>query len=566
MNLTSILPSTSFASFKSRVVVRPTVLWRNETINITTELESFAFCIPMKGDPDAAYGKESRTFLAERYGGAGLGHNGGGARCGFASGVQVKGIGRTPVLAGGAGQWHSHGGASLQEGIREAVWGEVCHVGLPHGGVRVHGLISTGTTCPNETRMGTSTAPRVLIVRDAAIRPAHYMRACFFRPSPDFRAAQVSDTKRTESAVRSITSVFHSLYGTSNLPDIECINDGLTKMLKRAARQISEARAKRIMHGALSDSNICVDGSWVDYGTVSAISDYGRIILCRNSADLWHQHVPLTRTIYDLCFYLRKYLPRRVAAALVTSSDLIKSFNAYLNRYLALGYVKLIGIPVDAYPSCVTLSQEMNVYNCFHDITHAGNHEPFMLAPDRVKKMPQKMGTYSLNSLLRHTCMCRTTSEMEHSISNEIENNSLRRRFCETIWNMRESFLRSIDGRERDYMRVYIFLNALRVNSPFMRLYRPNLDRSIDGLLCCPEGIPSFISSIIDDANSFLTDAYGENINLSAIINDSNNIDPVFSRARFQSAWLRRLICNISPLTLRSEDYRMAEHYAIQSF
>lgn len=42
--------------------------------------------------------EKPKIFYAERYGGSGILHNGGGGRCGIGDQLQVKGIGPTPLI------------------------------------------------------------------------------------------------------------------------------------------------------------------------------------------------------------------------------------------------------------------------------------------------------------------------------------------------------------------------------------------------------------------------------------------------------------------------------------
>ena len=94
-------------------------------------VDGCAYAILDEGD-EAFFSPQQKVFLGERYGGEGLGVHGGGVRCGVAGVHQVKGIGRNPLVGDSPDFWHSHGGASLAEGLYEAVWGEVLQRALPH--------------------------------------------------------------------------------------------------------------------------------------------------------------------------------------------------------------------------------------------------------------------------------------------------------------------------------------------------------------------------------------------------------------------------------------------------
>src|SRR5690349_17860989 len=104
------LPSSSLVDFRVQRILSPKALWvsnefKKTCTNETTDEETkmlfsnlFSFIIPdsalmanLELDPS-----ETKTYHAERYGGVGVGDNGGGARVGNTGGFQVKGVGKNP--------------------------------------------------------------------------------------------------------------------------------------------------------------------------------------------------------------------------------------------------------------------------------------------------------------------------------------------------------------------------------------------------------------------------------------------------------------------------------------
>src|SRR5690348_8288649 len=150
MDMLSLLPSSSFVPFTAWRLTHPNVVWANEDADQSLDVLEHAFCGLIEDEPVSAFSAESREYFAERYGGRGVGLNGGGARCGTTGLVQIKGIGKTPLVGVKSTEAeHSYGGASLQEAVREALWGEICHIALPFGAVRSFGIIETGTHVRN---------------------------------------------------------------------------------------------------------------------------------------------------------------------------------------------------------------------------------------------------------------------------------------------------------------------------------------------------------------------------------------------------------------------------------
>jgi hypothetical protein len=517
-DLQAVLPATSFVPFQCSRLVRPHVLWKNPDRAMDVDLSEHAYCIPLPHEPLSAYAPETRTYYAERYGSEGSGLNGGGGRCGLIGSVQIKGIGATPVVGAKSDFWHSHGAAALAEGIREALWGEVCNVSLPHGAARVHGLIATGTTCPyDHAQEGHGTAERILILRQSTLRPAHYMRAIGFVPKGQGFDGQATDTVRTRMAVASFAAAFRTQSTLFDGSNAEAINDGLVNMVVRIAEQLSSARAKRIMHGALSCSNICIDGSYVDFGTITTLSDYGRIIVARHFPDLWKQASTLMKALGDLMFYLKKYLPPNESRQLISNDCLANLLYFKLDQRLAVEYVKLVGVPTQ-WVTHVEAATIRALYDCFQSIVASGNREPFKLSPDHVSTMPDPMGAYSLNRLIRCASVCASQQAMNALLKPQLLDARLREQFCKAVWEVRESVVVRIEEKEKPWARFLILLNALRLNSPFSELYRPNLDKTIAEAGACPSEIERLIYKMIRQAKSLLSDASGLDVDLSGVV------------------------------------------------
>lgn len=87
---------------------------------------------------------DTKLFLAERYGGFGIGYNGGGARCGSLGPFQVKGCGKNLLAGADQDVHHSYGGFKALYAAHEAIYGSILEGILPLGAVRILGIILTG--------------------------------------------------------------------------------------------------------------------------------------------------------------------------------------------------------------------------------------------------------------------------------------------------------------------------------------------------------------------------------------------------------------------------------------
>lgn len=210
---------------------------------------------------------ERRMFRAERYGGAGIGDNGGGVRVGNDGQFQVKGIGRNELCGSGADTFHSYGALNAPEAIYEAIYSAILNKLMPVGAIGVHGVMATGVQAAyyrfNDWAAGDyQQGWGALLVRERCQRPSHYIRAGLFKPAESGSGVMASDVARTRATNRQL---FRQC-GDAN----QAIRY-FGKFLQNCANQFAFARVARIVHGTLSPSNIAVDGRWVDLACTSFV-------------------------------------------------------------------------------------------------------------------------------------------------------------------------------------------------------------------------------------------------------------------------------------------------------
>jgi hypothetical protein len=201
------------------------------------------------------------AMSAERYGGSGIADNGGGVRCGNLEGYQVKGIGKNTLVGSGSDLHHTYGGFKAVYAIHEAIYAKVLSRLLPVGVAEIYGVILTG---PDAAFVkGTHRGWGGLLVREPAIRPGSLLRASHFVPSAQVGATLLSDVGRVRSVNRKLIRMVGGARGMAQL---------LGKFLANSADQFSFARIAGIMHGALTPSNMCLDGRWIDLTNTSFLS------------------------------------------------------------------------------------------------------------------------------------------------------------------------------------------------------------------------------------------------------------------------------------------------------
>ncbi|WP_434580141.1 hypothetical protein J3P95_18555 [Pseudomonas sp. Z5-35] len=254
------------------------------------------------GDAGSSEGRGSqKIFQAERYGGDGILRNGGGGRCGFDGEYQLKGIGPNELVSEDAGDAHGNGFLSLESAIYESIWAEIINIALPYGAVRTVAVINTWTKFEQH---GVKYW-RGLLVREPAVRPAHFIRALYFKER--FTSLLSSDAKRVRSTVQRLAEFlpFDPGWASERRLDIR-LHRGLVELTKRYARQFAAARAKRIIHYNVSASNLSIDGGWMD---LSGAGVFSQLILGdKTDIDRFlNEYLPALNAIRCICYNLGKY-------------------------------------------------------------------------------------------------------------------------------------------------------------------------------------------------------------------------------------------------------------------
>jgi hypothetical protein len=213
---------------------------------------------------------EPKTLSAERYGGKGIGTNGGGARSGTDGFVQIKGTGKNP-LANTQSHWHGYGGLNMVDAIYETINAIVLGKLLPLGVVEVYGIITTGNNTAmlpgmEDKELEERRSYGALLVREACVRPAHFFRAFHFKPAKDNPHKFLNETCR----VRNVNQLLGRQFANDEAFFLQ-----VDRYIANYANQFAFARAARIAHGSITSSNIGLDGKWLDLSNTTFL-DGGR--------------------------------------------------------------------------------------------------------------------------------------------------------------------------------------------------------------------------------------------------------------------------------------------------
>lgn len=233
---------------------------------------------------------------ADRYGGSGIGSNGGSGRAAIINGYLVKGIGRTPLVSSLTDESHASGGAYLEESVRETIYSEIVRAEFPHSAIPTLAIIDTGKIQIWESTESPKIERRTLLVRPCFIRPAHFERATsFFSGNPK---EGVLDTLRVSRCFETAISVF----GKTGL------EEKYNSFWMKWARQLAYAFIHRLPHGSNTISNICLDGKFLDFGAMSAVPSWANVATMLSRQPFETQFKQLASMIYSSSYFFNRFL------------------------------------------------------------------------------------------------------------------------------------------------------------------------------------------------------------------------------------------------------------------
>ena len=178
---------------------------------------------------------DGELAIAERYGGAGVGINGGGARVVNFAGVQLKGVGANALAGRDALATHSYGGLDIQGAVKELIYSELINQISPVGAQKIEGIILLDRSSARYNGVNTWSA---ILVREECVRPAHFMSCTDFRVKPEYKMLIKSDVCR-------VRAIYHQINNECGLSNFYLL---LENFLENAADQLSVDLRLKLTH------------------------------------------------------------------------------------------------------------------------------------------------------------------------------------------------------------------------------------------------------------------------------------------------------------------------------
>lgn len=505
-----------------------TVAWSNRRLpfngGTTALLDECAWHIPVRGDIRSS-ANISRTFYAECYGGDGIHHNGGGARCGWHHPWIVKGIGIN-LLSGysdeDAASYRNNGRASLSEMCVEAIWGEVLQYALPFGAVRMTAVIHTG-----ELITGGNRSLAGIGVREFVWRPAHFMKAPGFHVRPENRSLIPSDTSRVKEAIARLPDKLPppasmAAYAFAKLGPVERLTLGMEEMIRRFAEQMAAAKAKRLSHGTLSTSNVSLDGRWNDLNSVSALPGFG---FRRNMTPFWTDQVSLQKSIEMLCFYVQKYFPRKDLGPLPNAAWLSKVYENSYEDALTRRFVGLCGYPHNVSNKIWQTPTGQQSMRDLADILVAlakSGYSPRRPFEDEMQNNRVR-GDYQLTKILKTISVAKSAEDADARIIGLMPSKAVRQLFIRHYMIVKHLMFEEANwqGVNDNFFSRLAAINCAKADRNITSLYRNVLFTRCDEAASPDLPVESLAERVTDLAEPLIDEArmvYEEAINFTTLL------------------------------------------------
>lgn len=530
----SIISSLTFVPFPAKQLTEAAlILNRDSDYQQTSEiLAQYAWMNSSNNHDFNFLADNTATFLAERYGGLGIGIHGGGARCGIASNGRylVKGIGCNPLLGRDAPLDYSHGGVSLPEAIKESIWGELLYHILPFRAARAPYVIATGTRCwwvihrwgedLLRDRYGDDVyLPRGLIVREVAIRPAHFVRAMLFKPAPELAGEISSDVMRVHANVNILHRVLPlpvNIDTTDDFSPTELLRLGMSEMARRFAMQEAAAKVKRLIHGNISPSNICLDGRWLDFGSFTALPGWGDVL---GYGNYWDSSDIYINIFSGLCFNIHKYFAVK-NEPLPQEATLLAEYQATYAHWLKKRFLSLTGWPFVLLDEILPVPAAQRLYHVLLAIAKAGHSAPYREANKEQPDDESMFGTYRLGVILYALARSFDLQDCDARVGLQLRDAGLRR---DLLGAYTEAFQLTTAAANRHgvspaSLRRLTLINSAKSARSIRLLYVAHLVRECERIVLTHRDmkdlrnvVEAFVESLVNESRI----VYGDNVALT---------------------------------------------------
>jgi hypothetical protein len=379
-------------------------------------LQKWGWAVPTENEPKDAYFPETRMHSASFYGGNGMNGNIGDGRTSIRGDENFKGIGPTGMVNPHSEVGHTSGTLKIDHAIIEAIWSKLLDLELPYGANRVRGILGTGTI---ENRDG-HPGQRVVIVRDDFLRPAHFITN---ETSSKVNRVEI-DRERVRQAILNLPEALpHATNGIRAIDKATKLKLGLNEFVDRFAIQAAYMWSHSLYHGAMSPSNVTLEGAAADFGTFQALAGYPSVQLLSDCAPNGDYSEEL-QVLKEFHSELINNSPADWIQAIGTLDSWANRFKKTYELNVEKQMLSLSGAFLELIDPLAHSNESRELAHLLIQIAKAGNEE---VIQTWVKPLPFETGTYSLSRILEklaHSPL--NESELQVSLKSEIADSNLR--------------------------------------------------------------------------------------------------------------------------------------------
>jgi Protein adenylyltransferase SelO len=468
------LPVSSFVERRLYRVKNAHVGWVNAKAEPADLLEIGSWSGHIEGVVTALDEVDSIRSKSERYGGVGISRNGGGVRCATVGDFSLKGIGTCALAGKGTDYWHSYGGLTLREAIKETIWGEVFSQALPHGAIRSVGILIVPGEVPLKypDANGKNSTHRAILVRKNFLRLGHFLPTHFFSPSRSFQLDNCSDFERTMTACSALTN----LLVASSREENNALAVFLNNFVSKFAQQIARMRAMRIIHGSISPSNISLNAELLDFGMSTSVASLGPLVTARDNPNSWEQQLPVLHGIEVLLTCLVNYGLLNKGEKDCLSKQLADTYRTSFIAAIQVDFLRLSGFLVQELEA-LSEFEKTELFDFLFLVASKGQSPMKILCacPNYQPFQQTKTGAFDFFEMIKilTSADLALTSKLINLTNLGFETEKASR----TIELFESVHTRNANGTTQ---RVFTNRNALRLNQPISRLFGFNLNAEID--------------------------------------------------------------------------------------
>lgn len=233
-------------------------IWRSSQFSDDELIKLFAWRVT-KTSNEALSEIDYKCASAEVYGGSGISNNAGGARSAVMDRFTIKGVGQTVLSGNDQSIEHNYGGLDIYSATQEIVNSRLVDAILPLGTVPIVGMIHIDKS--NGIYYDGKSCDSVLLIREYSVRPASLLPISAIARRSFLKKGILNDEYRMKYIYNAI----------NNNGGIKSFHLFMENLLHSFARQAAKSSTARLLHGALSDSNISLDGRWMDVSTAGIV-------------------------------------------------------------------------------------------------------------------------------------------------------------------------------------------------------------------------------------------------------------------------------------------------------